>query len=397
LLHNANIATACLMATTKPLNGNLIAAIATVSACDAALGLSLQLIPLIQHELGTPAWLIGLAAAMGPLGILLAGPLLPLLIKKSGAKRVAYIAIACILTSLFGFAFTTWLPLWFPLRFMMGVATGALFTVSETWIMGFTNDQNRGRIMGVYISVLSMSFAMGPLVLPFTGIHGWKPWIIGMICIAAGSMPLTLVNVTSHIGERAHGFFSVFQRAPLLFAAICAATLFDSVFISFFTIFATAKAVPLATASTMLGFGIIGSALLFYPMGWLGDHWSREKVVMCNSAITITCSLLLATVINTWLAWPIVLLLFGTAAGVYVVSLAAMGDTFKGADIVSGSAAVAAMWGVGGLVGPPLAGAAIDTFGIDAMPYTLTIIYAAPLIALLFNGGKLVKTIKDFV
>ena len=377
------------MSTAKPHFGNLIAAIATVGACDAALGLTLQLIPLIQHERGTPAWLIGLAAAMGPLGTLLAGPMLPLLIKKTGAKRVAYAAIACILASLFGFALTTWLPIWFPLRFMMGVATGALFTVSETWIIGFTNDQNRGRIMGLYISVLTMSFAMGPLILPFTGIAGWSPWIIGMVCIAAGSLPLTLVNVTNHIGERSHSFFGVFRRAPLLFAAICAATFFDSVFISFFTIFATAKGVALATASTMLGFGIIGSALLFYPMGWLGDHWSREKMAMCNSAVTVLSSLLLATIITTWLAWPMVLILFASAAGVYVVSLAAMGDIFKGADLVAGSAAVAAMWGVGGLLGPPLAGAAIDAFGIDAMPYTLAIIYTALLLALFFNGGKL--------
>ena len=68
-----------------------------------------------------------------------------------------------------------------------------------------------------------------------------------------------------------------------------------------------------------------------------------------------------------------------------------MGDVFKGADIISGSAAVAAMWGIGGLVGPPLAGAAIDTFGIDAMPYTLTALYAVLLVALLANGGKLVR------
>lgn len=381
------------MSTAKPLYGNLIAAIATVCACDMALGLSLQLIPLLQHERGTPAWLIGVATAMGPLGIMTAGPMMPEIIKKFGAKKVAYVAIACIIISLIGFAATPLLLVWFPMRFLMGAAVATLFTVSETWIIGFTNDQNRGRIMGFYISALSMSFALGPLVIPFTGIEGWKPWLIGIVCIAAGSLPLAFVNVTSHVGERAHSFFGVFRRAPLLFAAICVATFFDSVFISFFTIFATAKGVILATASTMLGFGIIGSAFLFYLIGWLGDHWSREKVVMCNAAITVVSSLLLANFISTPWAWPIVLILFAAAAGVYVVCLAAMGDIFQGADLISGSAAVAAMWGVGGLIGPPLAGAAIDAFGTDAMPYTLTIIYGALLITLLANGGKLVKNI----
>ncbi len=383
------------MSTAKPHYGNLIAAITTVGACDMALGLTLQLIPLIQHNLGAPAWLIGLASAMGPLGILVTGPILPGFINKVGEKTVAYGAIGCILFSLVGFGTSTWLPLWFLLRFIMGAATGALFTVSETWIIGSTNDQNRGRIMGLYVAILSSSFALGPLILPFTGIDGWRPWIISMVCIAAGSIPLTLVNVKSHIGERSHGYFSVFRRAPLLFAAIGAATFFDSVFISFFTIFATAKGLPLATASTMLGFGVLGCAILFYPMGWLGDHWSREKVVICNSVITVICCLALASFITTWIAWLLVLVLFGTAAGVYVISLALMGDIFKGADVVSGSAAVATMWGVGGLVGPPLAGLAIDAFGVNALPYTLAALYAALLIALLFNGGKIALPEKD--
>ena len=381
------------MQSSKPHYGNLIAAIATVGACDVSFGLTLQLIPLIQHELGTPAWLIGLAAAMGPLGILLAGPLLPAMVKWSGAKPVAYAAIALIMLCLLGFALTTQLAFWFPLRFALGVAAGALFTVSETWIIGFTNDANRGRIMGLYTSVLSITFAVGPLLLPFTGIHGWLPWVIGMVCVILGALPLAFVSVDSHIGERSHGFFSVFKRAPLLFAAIACATLFDTVFISFFSIFATAKGVELSTASTMLGFGVIGCTLFFYPMGWLGDHWSRSKVVMCNAVITVACSLLLVVFINTWVAWPLVILLTGTAFGVYVVSLAVTGDVFKGADIVSSSSAVAAMWGVGGLIGPPIAGAAIDAFGVNAMLYTLAIIYATLLIGLLATGGKLVRNV----
>jgi MFS family permease len=390
LLSTALPATATNMSR-KPLYGNLIGAIATVGACDIAFGLSLQLIPLIQHEKGTPASLIGAAAAMGPLGILLAGPLLPSMIKWAGAKPVAYAAIATILISLFGFAATSFLPIWFPLRFAMGVAAGALFTVSETWILNFATDQNRGRIMGIYTSVLSVTFAVGPLILPFTGIHGWLPWIIGMICVALGALPLTFVNVTSAIGEKSHSFFGVFRRAPILFIAIATATFFDSVFISFFTIFALAKNVPLATASSMLGFGVIGCTLMFYPMGWLGDHWSRDKVVMCNAGITIVTGFLLVGFINTWAAWPLVLIFCGTAFGVYVVSLAMMGDVFKGADVVSGSAAIAAMWGVGGLAGPPIAGAAIDAFGVNAMPYTLIAIYIVLLIFLIANGGKIVR------
>ena len=64
--------------------GLIIAALATVGACDIAFGLTLQLIPLLMHERGWPAWAIGLNSAMGPIGILMAGPFLPRIISRVG-------------------------------------------------------------------------------------------------------------------------------------------------------------------------------------------------------------------------------------------------------------------------------------------------------------------------
>ena len=49
------------------------------------------------------------------------------------------------------------------------------------------------------------------------------------------------------------------------------------------------------------------------------------------------------------------------------------------------------MWGIGGLIGPPVAGAAIDTFGTNAMPVVLASFYIILLIGLAFNGGNLIR------
>jgi fucose permease len=49
------------------------------------------------------------------------------------------------------------------------------------------------------------------------------------------------------------------------------------------------------------------------------------------------------------------------------------------------------MWGVGGLIGPPIAGVAIDLFGIEAMPITLAAFYVLLLAGLLMSGGRLVR------
>jgi len=372
--------------------GNIIAALAAVGACDIAFGLTLQLMPLLMERDGWPAWAIGLNVAMGPIGILLAGPFLPKFLGQVGTRRAAFALIAILMLSLAAISVSP-MWMWFPLRFVFGLATSALFTISEAWVLTFATNENRGRVMGLYTSLLAVTFAVGPLILPWTGVTGPLPWAIGIACILLSVVPLTLVKVEDETfrDKGGGGFFGFVKKAPMLLFAVGAATLFDNVLISFFTIYGIRSGLELDVASSILGVGIIGNVLMFYPMGWLADHWSRRGVMIVTAILTVLLSLSLLVVISHWLVWPVMILLTASAFGVYVVALATMGDSFKGPDVIAGAAAIAAMWGVGGLVGPPIAGLAIDLFGIDAMPVTLAGFYVVLLAGLILSGGKLVR------
>jgi MFS family permease len=131
--------------------------------------------------------------------------------------------------------------------------------------------------------------------------------------------------------------------------------------------------------------------LFFYPMGVLADRWSRTGVTVLTAGATVVLCLALPWVIGNWLAWPVTVLLSAAAFGVYVIALATLGDRFKGPDLIAGSAAIAMTWGVGGLIGPPIAGAAIDAFGANAVPVSLAFPYAVLLVGLALTGGRLVR------
>lgn len=372
--------------------GNIVAALAAVGACDIAFGLTLQLMPLLMEKNGWPAWAIGLNVAMGPIGIILAGPFLPKLLGNAGTRRAAIVLVAILIGSLAAISISPfWM--WFPLRFVFGLATSALFTISEAWVLSFATNENRGRVMGLYTSLLSITFAVGPLILPWTGLEGFLPWGIGIACIIISILPLAFVRVSDDTFRQKDGggFFAFVRKAPMLLFAVGAATLFDNVLISFFTIYGMRHGLEMSEASRILGVGIIGNVLMFYPLGWLTDHWSRKGVMLLTAGLTVLLSLSLLVVIDHWLVWPVMMLMTGFAFGVYVVALATLGDRFKGPELISGSAAIAAMWGVGGLIGPPVAGAAIDLYGINAMPVTLAFFYALLLIGLLLSGGRLVR------
>jgi len=374
--------------------GNLVAAIATIASCDIAMGLTFQLLPLLMEARGVPAWVMGLNAAMSPLAILLAGPFLPALIARFGSKTVVNMVIVVILAALLSFKLFDSLAAWFAIRFVFGIAAGTLFTVSEAWILSFAETGNRSRIMAVYTSILSVTFALGPMIIPLTGVDGWMPWLIGMVSVGLSALPLSFVEVSeaSFRDDRGGSFLRFLARAPLLLFAVGSATIFDGILLSFFAVFGLRSGLDIQTVSWVLAAGILGNVLLQYPMGMLADRWSRTGVIAATAAITVALCLAMIWTVTSWLIWPVVIVAGSTAFAVYTISLTILGDSFEGPDLIAGSAAFSAMWGVGGLVGPPIAGAAIDAFGANAMPVTLALSYVVLLIGLALSGGRLVRS-----
>lgn len=371
----------------------IVAAIATVASCDIAMGLTLQMLPLLMEKSHVPAWIMGLNAAMSPLGIMIGGPFLPRIVSRFGSKRVVYIAILVTMATLAAFKLFPSVWAWFAIRFVFGMAAGTLFTVSEAWIMSGAEQSNRGRTMGLYTSVLAISFSIGPLIIPFTGIDGWAPWLIGILCVGMSAIPLTFLRISedSFRHEEGGGFWAFVGRAPLLLFAVGTLTFFDAVILSFFPIFGLRSGLPVEQVTTILGVSIIGNALLQLPIGLLADKWSRLGVIVLSAIITAVLALSMIWTIQSWMIWPVMLVLGTTAYAIYTIALTILGDNFKGPDLIAGSAAFAAMWGVGGILGPPIAGAATDAFGIVAIPITVTAIYIILLIGLGLSRGRLVK------
>jgi MFS family permease len=371
--------------------GNLIAAIAAIACCDIAMGLTFQLLPLIMEQRHVPAWIMGLNAAMSPLGTIIAGPLLPRLVARIGSKRLVCTVTTGVVLSLLAFKLIPSIAAWFFIRFIFGLAAGVLFSVSEAWILSSAEKGTRGRIMGLYTSILGITFAVGPLIIPLTGIDGWLPWIIGILCVSLSALPLAFVNVSEDgFRSKGAGFLGFINRAPLLLFAVATCTIFDAVMLSFFSIFGLRSGLPLSTVSWVLGVGIIGNALMQFPIGWLADKWSHMAVVVLSAVITTILSVCMIWAITSWLVWPLILILGTTAFAIYTVALTMLGDRFDGSDLIAGSAAFAAMWGIGGIIGPPIAGAALDAFGPNAIPLTLAAVYAILLVGLAVTRGELI-------
>ena len=364
------------------------AVIGAMSAFALALGLSYPLLAFILENLGTSKAWIGLNAAMTPVGIIVSSPFIPHLARTRGSWALALACMICAMLLFILIGATRRLEIWFVLRFLLGASVNGIFITSETWINQLAKADNRGRIMGIYVTVMAIGFSIGPFLLPFTGFDGWPPFMVGIVgFIAAGLMMLPLRRRIPKFEKTAHGsVYRFVTLAPVLLLAGFSAACFDQIVLSFLPLYALFYGLPKATASFALGVLIVGNVFLQIPLGWFADRTSRHTAMrLCSFATLAGCALLPLVIQSTLLLWPVLFIWGGAAIGVYAMALAGLGDRYSGDMLLTGSAAFGLMWGVGGIVGPTAAGAAMQFLG----PVTFPIALGLPFMLLALVGYRI--------
>ena len=79
----------------------------------------------------------------------------------------------------------------------------------------------------------------------------------------------------------------------------------------------------------------------------------------------------------------VVMLWGGISFAIYPVGLALLGQRFKGGDIARANTAFSMLYILGGLIGRPLTGAAMDAVGDPGLGWTLAVCYGAATLAAL--------------
>ena len=362
---------------------NLIAACAAITVFGFAFGMSYPLLSLILESRGVSSDMIGINSAMMPIGILLISPVIPVLAARYGARNVAIVAALATAMAILSYKAFDTLSAWFLIRLVQGMTIATLFVLSEAWIVGSAGDHNRGKIVAIYASVLSASFGAGPLLISFIGIEGWTPFLLAAVVVTLGVIPFIFIREDDH-GEDNHGepgetqasgILSFAQKAPMLLAAVGTFAIFDAATLSLFPVYGIHNGLGLATAANLLTALILGNVLLQFPIGWLCDRFATRYVMAGCALITALTLLLLPTLISSSLKWPL-LVIMGTAGyGVYTVSLVALGNRFKGIELINGSASFAVIWGFGALLGSVSGGWSMLISASHGLPLGLALVY----------------------
>jgi hypothetical protein len=354
----------------------LAGVIAAVSVYAISQGLTYPLLAFILARQGHSPVMIGLSTAMTPIGFICCAPFVPVITRRLGPARTV-LASACLGAAVLAAIGATYsLIPWFPLRFLLGVVVLPLYIVSEVWIIELAPVELRGRILGIYTSVISAGFALGPFALIFVGTEGWPPFLTGLAAFLTCGLTLLAIRrrlpAIDHGGEAA-SVRSFLPLAPVLLLAVYTTAALEQVSFSLLPVYGLAHGLSTVTMSALITVLIAGNIALQLPLGIAAERWPVQNVLAACAAATTLGAALVPLLIETPLIWPLLFVWGAMSFGLYTLALVDLGVRFTGSMLVAGNAAFALMWGIGGITGPSATGAVMNAIGVEGLPLMLVL------------------------
>ncbi|MBV8393125.1 MAG: MFS transporter [Alphaproteobacteria bacterium] len=376
------------MSPSSPAAGNPWRALLPVFAACGAMGLqtgvALPLIPLALERQGHDKLTIGIVSAFWALGMLSFGTRIPLLAARFGTARSIIVAVVAGSAITASFTITSGPVAWAILNFLHGVAGGVPWVVSEIWMNVVVEEKRRGRVMAIYGMMVALGMALGPFVLQVAGVYGPVPFLT-----CAGVALLVAVPLLPHwhtAPEIEHaddsGFGLVIVAAPLAMLAAFCCGLGEQVAFSFLPVYAVGAGVAAETGALWLSAFVLGNVVLQWPIGWMADHADRRAVLAgCTGVSALLMMALPFVPAHSFGVIGVIMLWGGISFAIYPVGLALLGQRFNGGDIARANTAFSMIYIMGGLVGRPLTGGAMDRFGEPGLGWTLAFFYVALAVA----------------
>ncbi len=371
-------------------NRSLAAAILSAALAGCGFGLLMPLIALNLEAMTGSGMVVGVNGAAAALSTIIATPFIPALLARIPPRALM---AACALATGFGLLAFPVIPdvtAWWVLRFLVGLAVTVVFVGSETWINQLAKPGGRATLLAVYAATLAAGWGSGGLILSVVGSQGFAPWIAGAAIFFAGAIPLFILRgpELQPPGAGESGFKAMAAVARLAPAAIIAGLIFGAMETSIFTlmpVYAGRIGFTEAMIGVLVAAGALGGIALQVPIGRLADRTGAVRTLRLVAVGAVILPLLIALAGGTvWLLLSLIFLFAGLSSAFYTVGLAHLGERVKATSLAAANSAFIFAYGVGSLVGPPAAGAAMDVLN----PWGLLLTFAALAVVYLLGSWR---------
>jgi MFS family permease len=210
----------------------------------------------------------GLYVATGWLGIFLMTPFASSVANRVGRRTCMWLSSAVLLLCAVLYAQTNLLPLWFALNLLSGLAMSLRWVLAEALIAEFCPPDQRGRFVGIFQTMVSGTFIIGPAALVWLGPSSpVTPWVVigfnvlGLLWTALiPPVPTAADAGTARVGLA--GLWQALRLHPIIMLAGFVGGFFETGVTSILPLYGLSLGLGASAAAVMVSISGLGGVVL---------------------------------------------------------------------------------------------------------------------------------------
>jgi MFS family permease len=318
-------------------------------------GLLGSLLPLRYSAAGISPGVIGLVATAEALGFLVGCLYSHKIIAPVGLERAygAFAGLKAVAISCLYFA--AGVPAIALFRFLIGFNAAGLTIIVESWLNALVSNEQRGRVLTVYVLVYGFFYGLGQLLGENLNVQGPEFLIIAAIATTLALVPMVGINVRAPaLPHRVKvEILKALRTSP---ASVVACLLNGLVLTGFFTVgplFGVRIGFDQQHVVILMACVSLGGLFLQWPIGYLSDKIDRLYALIGLGLGVLGVSVALLTQHLSFALLAVLFAVFGGfAESLYAVGVAHANDRADKADYVALSSTLLFVWALGAAIGP---------------------------------------------
>lgn len=325
--------------------------------------------------------LIGLMGTTYYFGFLIGCMYVPRLLQSVGHIRT-FAALAAIAASTSLALVLIVEPVtWIVIRFLSGLCFSGLFTSIDSWLNARATNENRGHVLSIYRTIDIFAVTGSQYLLPLFGSDGFSIFAIMAMMICLSLVPVSIADRSSPEAPAALrlDLGLVWRISPLACLAGFTIGLTNSAFRLVGPIYAQEIGFSPSDVATFMSAGILGGAVLQYPLGRISDRIDRRYVLMASTTGAVLSALAITLVAGTDPTMNFVaIFLFGAfSLPLYSLAAAHANDHAAGGQFVQISAGLLFFFSLGAMMGPAVSAYFVEFGGPSQLFNFISAIHAS--------------------
>lgn len=276
---------------------------------------------------------------------------------RVGHIRV-YSALAAVLSAaMVAVGLTAEPAAWMLLRFVTGLCLAGLYVVAESWLNNLATNDNRGRLLAVYLVVSTGAFGLGQVLLFALDARTATGYALAGIAASLAVVPVALSEhavVPVVRGDEAGLTLRQLAREVPIGAGSCLLVgLVHGGLTGMAAIYATRVGMSPARTGLFVAAPNVGGMLLQWPIAAASDEVDRRAVgAVAAAASLVAGGLLLLVPAEHPAVLPVALVLGGFSFPLYSIAAAYTNDWIDPRHVSSAASQLITLYGLGAIVGP---------------------------------------------